>query len=253
MKKTRPFFIFIWVLSALSSCGRVETNSLGPSYTIDQFFPLGKYEWVYRADSVIYDLVGTEQVLDSTTSYLRFQMEKRGGDWFQVQSQRRDSSMEWNVVGTAKIYMLNGEVIVNQNGISLTRLVSPVRLDNQWDESALVPADLIIRVAGESIAPFSIPWEAEYVEFIDSFQVEGKTYDQIVKKVSIDEDVLIERRALTEWYGEGYGLVLAQGFFADTQCEHIPGELADCIDIPWSDKATKGYQYTLTLESFDTW
>jgi hypothetical protein len=254
MRKTAGFFLVSCLLGVLwVSCNREEINLSAPTYELEEFFPLGKFEWVYRADSVIYDRVGTEQIVDSSSSYLRYQMEQRGTDWFQIISQRPDSSSDWSLAGTVKISLHDGRVRVNQNGITIDQLIYPIRIGGQWEESALVSPNFSIIVAGESVAPFSIPWDARYEDFIDSFSPGDAVYSRVIKKRSIDQDVFIERRLRTEWYAQDYGLIFAQGFFADTQCEHIEGELGDCIDIPWPEKATKGYQYSLTLESFGPW
>lgn len=254
MRKTVGFFLMACTLSALwVSCHREDTNLSTPTYELEEFYPLGKLEWVYRADSVIYDLIGTQQIVDSSFSYLRVQMEQRGANWYQIISQRPDSSAGWNLAGTTKITLENGRVRANQNGVIIDQLMYPIRMGDQWEESAFASPDFSVIVAGESVAPFSIAWDAQYAEFLDSLLLEDKEYNRVIKKQSIDEDVFIERRLRTEWYAEGYGLIFARGFFADTQCEHLAGDLSDCIEIPWHQKATKGYQYSLTLESFGPW
>jgi len=237
----------------LTACGEVENAELNPRYPLDEFYPLGQYEWIYKADSVIYDLVGGEQIKDSTSSYIRFRMDRANDEWFLVESERRDTSSTWKVTETSQLRVDQGDVVLNRKGLSLILLKLPLGKGVNWEETALADPDFTVLVAGERIAPFSIPWKAEYVDVLEELTVGEKTYSQVMHKISIDEDVLIERRLCEEWYARGVGLVKARGFIADTQCEHLSGELADCIDVKWSEKATRGFQYLLTLESFDRW
>ncbi len=251
--KQVAFLLFLGAIFYLSSCGRVESDLSGEVYDLEEFYPLGKYEWTYRADSVIYDLVGNEQTVDSTTTYIRYRMEKVDEYWLMIEAQRPDTLSEWKVSDNTQIRIENGSVIMNQNGQSLIAIKSPIRQGTIWEESALVDPQFMLVVAGEFIAPFSIPWQAEFTEVTEGVQLGSNRFDRVLRKVSVDEDVLIERRSRSEWYAAGYGLVQARGFFADTQCEHLPGELADCIDLPWQRKANRGFQYVLTLESFEIW
>lgn len=251
--KQLAFLFFIGVMLIISSCGRVEGDLQGETFEVEEFYPLGKYEWTYRADSVIYDLVGNEQVVDSTRSFIRYRMDRVDGGWFLTESGRPDTSSAWKVTGSTQIRVENGSVVLNRSGQSLIALKNPIREGTNWEESALIDPNLTIIVSGESVAPFSIPWQAEYTQIIEGVQLGDIIFDRVAKKVSVDEDVLIERRHHVEWYAAGYGLIQAKGFIADTQCEHISGELADCIEVPWDRKAAKGFQYFLTLESYETW
>lgn len=243
--KKRCLLLVLGFGLTLFSCGRIDTLENSPEYPIDAFFPFGKYEWTYEVDSVIYDLVGGEQKVDSSRSYLRFRMDSVNQNWFLVVDERADRSSEWHRSGDIQLQIQNGALLWNQDGRTLIVFEEPIRGGANWNESKLVDPETSLVVSGEFVAPFSLPWEAEIVEIDDD--------SDLLTKVSIDEDVLIERRLKREVYESGVGLIRASGFIADTQCEHISGELGDCIDIPWPEKANKGFQYHLKLESFSSW
>ncbi|NBB89128.1 MAG: hypothetical protein GVX96_05030, partial [Bacteroidetes bacterium] len=197
------FLFTLYGAFTLISCGRVDSVDMGVSTPVDAYYPFGKYEWVFKTDSVLYDLVGGQQQIDSTTSFLRYRMDRRNEDWFIIQSQRKDSSAPWIVTASGKVNMENGQIVVNIGGTPLISLHSPVRIGTRWEESALASRDELVTILGESIALFSIPWSAVYDQFIDTWSSGNLSVDRAVKKISIDEDVLIERRYREEWYGEG--------------------------------------------------
>ena len=185
MRKRCLFFVLgFWL--AFFSCGSVDTVENNPEFSINEFFPFGKYEWTYEVDSVIYDLVGGEQTVDSARSFLRFRMDSVDQNWFLVVEERADSLSEWSRSGDVQLRIQNGALLWNQGGRTLIVFEEPIQSGAKWNESELVDPETTLVVSGEFVAPFSLPWEAEIVEIDD----EG----EFLTKVSIDEDVLIERR-----------------------------------------------------------
>ncbi len=236
----------------LLGCGNADFNELNnPSET--DYFPLQRMDRKYVVDSIRYDLVGGEQLKDSSRSQVRQRLDSANGRWHVEWAFRSDSISDWEIRSYSEIDSAENALLEIGAELTLVKLEFPLSEMSSWEESRLVDPGYEMLIQGESIRPFSVPWEVELLALDSPDSVGDFNFDRVLKKLSIDEDFLIERRRVEEWYAEGIGLVWSRWDILDTQCEHLSGDLSDCVDIPWAQKANKGYTVTLTLESFEKW
>jgi hypothetical protein len=63
-----------------------------------------------------------------------------------------------------------------------------------------------------------------------------------------DNENLIERRFVEERYARTVGLVEKTVMILDTQCG---GNLSNCIDLSWEQKAEKGFMLKMTVNNYN--
>jgi hypothetical protein len=244
--------IAVVFFSLILGCGSVDLKDLDVSFQ-SNYFPLQQMDRLYTVDSIQYDLVGGAQVIDSSSSHLRQRLDSVNGSWFLEWAFRPDSSSAWEIRSYSEIDSAENALLEIGGEVTLVKLEFPLNEMSSWDESRLVDPGYETLIKGERVRPFSVPWEVKLLALDVRDSVGDFNFDHVIKKVSVDEDFLIERRRVEEWYADDIGLVWSRWDILDTQCEHLSGDLSDCIEVPWTDKANKGYTVTLTLESFEKW
>ena len=236
-------------LCILTACGTVDPPDIPPEQGKD-YYPLQEMQLIYQVDTVTFDLNGTMRVQDTSRGFLRHRIKQIDSNWVIEQSYRKQGDSEWQAEYFISIIQQGKEIIENSNGAPLRKIIWPIEEGSSWEETALVSSDHTITIEGEPVQPFSAPWNATVVSIGDQYQLDSFSFEEVLQKQMIMEDLLIEYRDVSEIYAKDIGLVYRYSSILDTQCEHKNNDISNCIDDAWEDKANRGFIAEMKLISW---
>jgi len=254
------FFFVLTMLFVFVACQREIEEFWTPSY---DYYPLvtGKYK-VYQIDSIVYDEYNCEV---DTVSY---QIKEVTGDtardgeddlYYRVERfYRKDSASTWTMVGVWTEKIEDYQVQRVENNQRLIPLVFPVKENQRWDGIVYIRRDTLVPIRGGSIDMFK-DWDEFVLEEVDAPYINPLTnviYNETALILQVDKENNIERRYSLERYAKNIGLVYKEMRILDSQCRtngqgeitcEGVGNIADCLFLPWTAKAEKGFILKQTL------
>ena len=255
----RQFFLLIGLVVFLYACGR-EIEILAKPST--DYYPMetGKYK-IYQIDSIVYDEYNC--AVDTVT----FQIKEVTGDtvWdgedalaYKVERHyRADNSQSWLLTGVWIEKLENYQIQRVEENQRIIKLVFPIKETKYWDGIVYIRRDTLVPLRGGAIDMFKDWDDFTYQEIDVSFvnPITADYYEETVLVNQVDKTNNIERRYSRERYAKGIGLVYKEMKILDSQCRRPGGvktcdgvgNIADCIFLPWEEKAEKGFILTQTL------
>ena len=113
-----------------------------------------------------------------------------------------------------------------------------IKKETTWNGNQLFSDEnVIITVRGETLELFK-NWTSSVIDNNVREVINNQTFDDVLIIHHADYENNIERRFVEEKYARNIGLISKTMFILDTQCN---GNLANCLGIPWEDKAEKGF------------
>lgn len=223
------------------SCNK-ETQPVDESTFGYDFFPITKGKsWIYASDSIIYDNGGTK--IDTFSSFIKEEV----GDSFVDETGitvyklnrffKRNANDIWSRTNTWTTYTDKTRAIRTEENLKFIKLVFPLKKGLRWDGNVFLDEDIKIDVAGESIEAYK-NWKHKIEEIDENFNFNG-TDVKSVRVNLVDDASIIDRRKVTEYYGQGIGLLKKEMIILDSDGSR-PND-------PWEKKAQKGFIHTLTL------
>jgi len=223
------------------SCSK-ETQPVDESTFGYDFFPITKGKsWIYASDSIIYDNGGTK--IDTFSSFIKEEV----GDSFVDETGitvyklnrffKRNANDIWSRTNTWTTYTDKTRAIRTEENLKFIKLVFPLKKGLRWDGNVFLDEDIKIDVAGESIEAYK-NWKHKIEEIDENFNFNG-TDVKSVRVNLVDDASIIDRRKVTEYYGQGIGLLKKEMIILDSDGSR-PND-------PWEKKAQKGFIHTLTL------
>lgn len=223
------------------SCNK-ETQPVDESTFGYDFFPITKGKsWIYASDSIIYDNGGTK--IDTFSSFIKEEV----GDSFVDETGitvyklnrffKRNPNDVWSRTNTWTTYTDKTRAIRTEENLKFIKLVFPLKKGLRWDGNVFLDEDIKIDVAGESIEAYK-NWKHKIEEIDENFNFNG-TDVKSVRVNLVDDASIIDRRKVTEYYGQGIGLLKKEMIILDSDGSR-PND-------PWEKKAQKGFIHTLTL------
>lgn len=223
------------------SCSK-ETQPVDESTFGYDFFPITKGKsWIYASDSIIYDNGGTK--IDTFSSFIKEEV----GDSFVDETGitvyklnrffKRNANDIWSRTNTWTTYTDKTRAIRTEENLKFIKLVFPLKKGLRWDGNVFLDEDIKIDVAGESIEAYK-NWKHKIEEIDENFNFNG-TDVKSVRVNLVDDASIIDRRKVTEYYGQGIGLLKKEMIILDSDGSR-PND-------PWEKKAQKGFILTLTL------
>ncbi|MFK7947603.1 MAG: hypothetical protein AB8G11_08440 [Saprospiraceae bacterium] len=247
--------IFVLGLLFLASCNTDPTvENLSIDYGYD-YYPveLGKYI-IYDVDSVVYDPIQNGTFIDTTSYQAKEEIvdttiDNAGRTMFIIHYSTRDSvNQPWTLENVYTTVVDDFWVERTEDNLRFVKMLFPSRVDSTWDGNRLfVEEDFIVTVRGETLEMFK-NWSSVIKEKSSSGTIGGLNFDDILTVQHADDENLIERRFVEEKYARGVGLVSKTMMILDTQCG---GNLSDCVDLTWEEKAEKGFILTMTINEYN--
>ena len=254
-----PVFPFPVVLCflVLMAAGGCDEEVLQPNINTDlaRYYPLElNRPAYYQVDSIVltnavggvrYDTARVEarETLMETFVGGDGQTVYRGERW-----ERRDDAAPFTFKQTYTVSATSRAVTRSEDNLTFTKLVLPLREGNSWDGNAAFDETRSVAVGGEFLDVYN-GWEYSYGSVSGTVTLmTGLAVDSVVVVEQADIDNLIDLRAARESYAPGLGLVERYLDARHTQCVVCCNrETAPCLDLPWEEKAEKGYIIRQTL------
>lgn len=234
------------LLTAAACDEEVLTPAAGTA--LETYYPLELNRPVYyRVDSIVltptvsgirYDtarlearetLVETFVGADGATVY-------RGERW-----ERGDETQPYTFKQTFTVSRTATTVVRSEDNLTFTKLVLPLREGVSWDGHTAFDATRDVSVGPEFLDVYN-GWDYVYTSTAASLTLpSGMQLDSVVTVDQAEVDNLIDLRSAYERFAPGLGLVERYIDARHTQCrECCDGDTAECIDLPWDEKAEKG-------------
>lgn len=214
-----------------------DLNAFGYS-----FYPVAKGKsWVYTSDSIIYSSGGTR--IDTVRSFIKeeivdtFVNEERNTVFKIDRFFRRQVSDPWLRINSWTTFKDQTRAIRTEENLKFVKLVFPVKTGLRWDGNVFVDKNIKISVAGESLEAYK-NWKYRMEDIAFKYNFAGQTINAI-KVNLVDDSSIIDRRKVTEYYGNNIGLLKKEMTILDGDGSK-PNE-------DWTRKAQKGFIHTLTL------
>lgn len=247
--------IFVVSLLFFASCNTDPTvENLSIDYGFD-YYPveIGKYI-IYDVDSVVYDPNQSGTFIDTTSFQVKEEVvdstiDNEGRIVYIIHYSTRDSmNQPWNLENVYTTVVEDFWVERTEDNLRFIKMIFPPRVDSTWDGNRLFAEDgFIVTVRGETLEMFK-NWQSVTKEKSSSGTIGGLTFDDIIIIQHANDENLIERRFVEEKYARGVGLVNKKVMILDTQCG---GNLSDCIDLSWEEKAEKGFILDMSIREYN--
>lgn len=226
-----------------TSCDKTIEN-LDIDFGYD-YYPLevGKYI-IYDVDSITYDPTATITSIDTTSYQVKEEIVEKTTDnsgraLFVIHYFTRSNSNDiWELENVYSTVKEDRWVERTEDNLRFVKMLFPQKIDSTWNGNRYFAEDgILIEVRGETLEIFK-NWSSLATGKGDSEIIGGLNFDDILTIKHADDENLIERRFVEEKYARGIGLVEKTVMILDTQCG---GNLSDCIDLTWKEKAEKGF------------
>lgn len=242
----RPTFFLLLALSLLLINCQKETESF-PDFELSYFPTDSGHYVIYQVDSIYYN--DFDRTIDTVSLLIK---EEVGGQETDNRNQsyqrlnryyKRDSS-PWQLAEVWAIQIEGSFAYRIENNQRYINLSFPLKMNRQWDGIPYIRRDTVISIPGGSIDIYK-DWDAfEIIELDGSYTYNGQSFDSVLTVLQVDKINNIERRYSLERYAKNYGLIYKEQLILDTQCNE---NIANCIGIPWEQKAEKGYILNMTF------
>ncbi|MBN2669594.1 MAG: hypothetical protein JXR60_10230 [Bacteroidales bacterium] len=195
MSFVKPLLAGILLIIALVSCQKEESQTIEPSWPINDFFPieLGQ-QLIYKVtditidgpidlnDTIEYELMEyVESKIDSNETYQTYRLERYT---------RSNTSMNWRIKNVWQIRQYKQSIHKIEDNIDYIRLLTPAQQYDQWNSNAF-------NDEGETEA------ELTNIETIGILNANRK----VATVNYIDQFSLIDKHYSSEQYALGIGLI----------------------------------------------
>ncbi|MBK8514924.1 MAG: hypothetical protein IPL55_01135 [Saprospiraceae bacterium] len=235
------YFLILLTGFLFFSCTN-EKESVDQSTFGYEYFPVSSGKvWTYQSDSIIYLSGGAKR--DSVRSFIQEEIgdmytDASGNQIFKIyRSFRRNNSDNWERINTWTVSMDNTSAVRTEENLKFIKLVFPFKKGLRWQGNAFLDPDIYIEAGGENIQAYK-NWKSK-IEATDlDYNFKGNTI-KTVKVNLVSDTSIIDLRKVTEYYGQGIGLVRKEMTILDTDGNN-PSQ-------SWELKTKKGFIHTLTL------
>ncbi|PHI21259.1 hypothetical protein CEQ90_04380 [Lewinellaceae bacterium SD302] len=240
LKATLLFF----TLATFSACEE-ESIASTPNTGEQEYFPLSIGQTkTYEVDSIlllqevsgtVYDTarLTVQEILQDTF------IAADGRLWYRGERYEKDRDApdsEYRITRTFTVSTDAQVALRSENNLSFTKLVFPARTGERWDGNGDFDEFRQFAVGGEFLDIYA-GWETFY-QTVDSTADDRRFLR--VEQAQVDN--VIDLRQAYEVYETGVGLVEKFLDARHTQCQVCcGGDTAPCIDLPWDEKAEKGF------------
>ena len=241
--KQLSFVVLLFSLFLTACKNEKETTNLNDS---KNYFPhhIGKYI-VYQVDSILYDDFFNR--VDSVTFQLKEEVydtisDNLGNIGYEIyRYSRQDASQPWVFRNVWREYIIDNRAERIEGNQRLIKLAFPVLAPQRWDGNVYADYDTVFAVRNTTINVYKDWGEWAYSNIDEPATIHTFNLDSTVLVIQADLENNIERRYSVERYARNIGLVSRVQKILDTQCSQYPNGIADCINLPWEEKAQSGY------------
>ena len=243
--------LVLFALAILTFAGGCDESTAEPtdlSYDYSHFPLELDRPLIYRVDSIV--LVPTVGGIryDTTTSQLRETLVETfvGADGQEVYRGERwtrpTEDDEWEPAGSFTQWRTRSAAFREDDNLVFNSLIFPIDVGTSWDAHAAFDDQRFFTVGGEFVQVYR-GWRSRYLGVRETAILPtGVSFDEVLLVEMANDTNLIDLRAATATYAPGFGLVARTIDARSTQCQVCcGGDTAPCADLPWDDKAEKGF------------
>lgn len=130
----------------------------------------------------------------------------------------------------------------SEDNLQFTKLTFPLRTGKSWDGHTAFDDSRDFVIGGEFLDIY-FGWDYRYAATDEQVTLStGLTFPETILVEQAETDNLIDRRIAFERYAPGVGLIERFIDARHTQCRVCcGGDTGSCIDLPWDEKAEKGF------------
>jgi hypothetical protein len=245
----RWFGCFLVLVVCWTACERV-TDTLPKADRA--YYPITENNYrIYQVDSVVYD------EYNCSVEYEQYQIKEVTGDAFTdgegktahriERYWRKAASDNWTLVGVWSEKVEGNQIQRVEDNQRFVKMVFPIEETKDWNGIVYIRRDTLVPIRGGSIDLYK-DWDAFSYQNVGSSYldtVSNTIYPDAVQIVQVDKTNNIERRYATEVYAKNIGLVYKEMRILDSQCRTPrctgSSDIANCINVPWTTKAEKGF------------
>lgn len=246
MRAVIPLSLILAVVLLTWTCNQrvVQEPSLEFGY---EYFPLaiGQF-WEYEVDSIIYRPGQNGGVAkDSIRSQLRevvvdtFRDNANQLNYIVEQYTRRTADLPWQVVNVLRLARDQEQAYRVEDNLRFLKMVFPPKPDRSWSGTNYFDEFTKVPVPGGEVEVFK-GWESTILSQDQNWQAGDLSFANVLEIEIASFNTFIERRAGTEYYAKGVGLISRSLTIFDTQCQICCD--GDCGERPWEEKAELGFE-----------
>ncbi|MCH2046767.1 MAG: hypothetical protein MK212_21815 [Saprospiraceae bacterium] len=262
--------IIILSLASLLCLTYACTNEIEEFSGVDMSYaPLVPGTYIdYQVDSIIFslDIQG-----DTFTHYVREEIDSMDYDnlgypYYRLNRyERADTSLPWSLKYVWVMQHVNNQLHRVERNLRYINMTFPAELDITWDGLVFLRQDTVVPytytttgnelIPRETINQFKDWDEFAYTAIDEPMSFNNLSFDNTLTINQVDKINNIERRYATEIYAKDIGLIYKEMQILDTQCSDstaFPNGILDCINVPWLEKAERGFVLKQTVLGYGT-
>lgn len=214
--------------------------------------------WWYEVDSItvrpviggiVYDTARLE-VRESLVDTFRSQDDRR---WYRGERwQRPRSGGSWRFDQSFALSADGSAALRTEDNLTFTKLSFPLRAGKSWDGHTAFDEFRSLPIGGEFLDIYA-GWNYGFAEVgMPHALPTGLSFAESALVEQAETDNLIDLRRAYERYVPDVGLVERFIDARHTQCQQCcGGDTGQCLDLPWSEKAEKGFILRQYLTKFE--
>jgi len=235
----RKLILLLFAILCIFAC-KEETLTPKEVQVGYDYYPLevGKF-LTYQVDSIIFDTVGLEVFVDTSTIMVREAVVdsyegEQGQQIFAIErSERKEDSEEWAIKDVYSTYRTDLKAVRTEENLNFVKMIFPVSRGKNW-EGVGFNKDKRVIIAGESIEMFK-NWESVITKVGEPLLIGSFAFDDVTTIEVARDTNAIELRSGYEQYAKGIGLIYRELSILNTQ-NTAPDE-----NVLWEEKAQEGF------------
>lgn len=237
----------------LISCEET-TENLDIDYGYD-YYPveIGKYI-IYDVDSITYDPSVSATLIDTIhyqakEEIVNTTLDNEGRTVYVIHYfTRNDATEDWKFENLYTTVVTAQWAERTEENLRFVKLLFPQKVADTWDGNRyFVEENILVTVRGETLELFK-NWNSAIIDKGNSTTIGALTFSDVLTVRHADDENLIEKRFVEEKYARTVGLIEKTVMILDTQCG---GNLSNCTDLTWEEKAEKGFILKMTVNSYN--
>lgn len=230
------------VLCSILACTSNETEDR-PIDKGKDYYPVElNRSWTYAYDSIVYNR--QFRSIDTISGFLREEISNRLNDIGGYPNYRmerlikKNEADRWAPNTVWSIQVEDDRLIRAEENLPFIKLLFPTIIEVEWDGNAFIDEYLDVDIQGDPIQMY-INWDYLIKERLESREVEGTLYNDVLVVEEVDTDDGFSRRLSKSYYARGVGLIEKEMIILD--CSNCSSALS------WEEKGDKGFRHSLRL------
>ncbi len=224
----------------------------------EAYYPLAiGNTWVYTLDSVVLRPVPGRISFDTVQLQMREMLvdtftDAGGQLWYRGERAFRPTAgLSWQFAQTFLLGHTERGALRREGNLTFVTLPFPPTAGKRWPGNAAFDEFTEIGIGGETIEMFT-GWDYRILASGEPSLSPEPDFADVVRLEAANFEGLIDRRYVIETYAREVGLIYRELEILHTQCQSCcGGDTGICIDLPWPEKAEKGFYLRQRLISFE--